>query len=499
MKNVFFRKSLSVSFLLLTIVFISGCGKNVDESEIPITTSSEEARADFIKGRDLTEKLRQQESLQHFESAIAKDKDFAMAYYYHALANPTTKGFFEDLEKTTALTDKVSEGEKLLILALKAGADGNQAKQEEHLKKLVELYPNDERAHAQLGTFYFGQQKYQLSVDHLKKATEIAPEYSATYNMLGYSYRNLGNYSEAEKAFQKYIELIPDDPNPYDSYAELLLKEGKYEASIEQYKKALNIKPDFIGSHLGIATNLTFQKKYDEARKQCDAFFKMAKDDGEKRAALFTKAVAYVDEGNTDMALEEFQKQYEIAETINDAGAMAGDLNTMGNILFDAGRYADAEEKYDKALELTLNSNLPAEVKENTKRLDIYNQGKILLANEKIADAKTKAKEFTEKAATAKNTFQIWLSHELNGMIALEEKDYNKAREEFMQANQQNPYTHYRIALTYANTGNKDEAKKHFEMSKNFNALTNLNQAFVRNKAEKMLATDFPETESSPN
>jgi len=499
MKNIFFQKSLFISFLLISLVLISGCSKNADETKIPITTSSEEARADFIKGRDLFDKLRQQESLQHFESAIAKDQNFAMAYYYHAIANPTTKGFFEDLEKMTALTDKVSEGERLIILSLKAGSDGNQAKQEEHLKKLVELFPNDERAHELMGQFYFGQQKYQLAVDHLKKASEIAPDYSSSYNMMGYSYRNLGNYGDAEKSFLKYIELIPDDPNPYDSYAELLMKEGKYEASIEQYNKALNQNPNFIGSHIGIATNYTFLKKYDEARKQCDALFGMARDDGEKRTALFTKTVAYVNEGNTEMALQEMQKQYELAEKINDAGAMAGDLNTMGNILFDAGRYVDAKEKFDKALEMTLNSNLPAEVKENSKRLDLYNQGKILLANEKIADAKTKAKEFTEKAATAKNTFQIWLSHELNGMIALEEKDYNKAREEFMQANQQNPYTHYRIALTYVGTGNKEEAKKYFEMSKNFNALTNLNQAFVRNKAEKMLATDLPESDSSPN
>ncbi|RPI71009.1 MAG: tetratricopeptide repeat protein [Ignavibacteriales bacterium] len=487
MKNIFV-KSFFVSVLLLCFILISGCAKNTDESKIPVTTASEEARADFVKGRDLSEKLRQQESLQHFENAVAKDKDFAMAYYYHALANPTGKGFFEDLEKLTSLTGKVSEGEKLIILSLKAGVDGNQAKQEEHLNKLVDLYPNDERAHTLLGNFYFGQQKYQQAVDHLKKASEIAPDYSATYNMLGYSYRNLENFDEAEKAFKKYIELIPDDPNPYDSYAEMLLKQGRYDESIEQYKKALNINPNFISSHLGIATNYTFMKKHDEARSQCDALFASARDDGEKRAALFTKTVSYVDEGNIDMAIQEMQKQYEIAESINDAGNMTGDLNAMGNILFDAGRYDEAKEKYDQALLTTLNSDLPEEVKENSKRLDIYNQSRILLMNGKLADSKAKAGEFSERAASAKNTFQIWLSHELNGMIALEEKDFTKAREEFMQSNLQNPYNHYRIALTYSAEGNKEEANKYLESSKNFNALTSLNQAFVRNKAEIMLA-----------
>jgi tetratricopeptide (TPR) repeat protein len=486
MKKFFFLRFLFVSILILTIYFIPGCSKSEDQSKIPITTSSEEAKADFLKGRDLFDKLRQQESLQYFESAIAKDKDFALAYFYHANANPTTKGFFEDIGKMTALTDKVSEGEKLLILSLKAGADGNQAKQEEYLKKLVDTYPKDELAHNQLGTFYFGQQKYQLAVDHLQKSSEIAPEYSSTYNMLGYAYRNIGNFTEAEKSFKKYIELIPNDPNPYDSYAELLLKEGKYEASIEQYKKALSISPGFIGSHLGLATNYTYQKKYDEAIKQCDLLFGMAKDDGEKRTALFTKTVSYVDQGKIDMALKEMQKQYDIAAAIDDAGAMAQDLTAMGNILFDDGQYDKAKEKFDQAMTITLNSNLPEEIKENTRRLDFYNQARFLLMKGKLAESKAKAKEFSEKSTAANNTFQIWLAHELNGMIAMKEKNYNNAREEFLQANLQNPYTHYRIGLTYSLAGNKEEAKKHFEASKNFNTLPNLNQSFVRNKKEML-------------
>ena len=49
-----------------------------------------------------------------------------MAYYYHSLANPTTKGFFEDLNNAVANIGYVSEGEKLIILAFKAGVNGDQ-------------------------------------------------------------------------------------------------------------------------------------------------------------------------------------------------------------------------------------------------------------------------------------------------------------------------------------------------------------------------------------
>ena len=125
-----------------------------------------------------------------------------------------------------SLADKASNGERLLILATEAGANNNPAKQKEYLDQLVAAYPNDERAHFNLGGYYFGQQDYPQAIEHYRKATEIDPSYSTAYNLLGYAYRQSGDYANAEKAFQKYIELIPKDPNPYDSYAELLLEDG---------------------------------------------------------------------------------------------------------------------------------------------------------------------------------------------------------------------------------------------------------------------------------
>ena len=489
MHRLFYKTGLLFLVILFVSVMFSGCSSNKEEGKIEVTTMSSEAKTDFLKGRDLFEKLRGRESLQYFDNAIDQDKDFAMAYYYHSLSNPTTKGFFEDLDKAMANLDKASEGEKLIIQALKAGVDGDQKAQEDHLKKLVELYPDDERAQSQLGQFYFGQQKYDLAVEHLKKSTEINPGYSSSYNMLGYSYRNLENYNEAEAAFKKYIELIPDDPNPYDSYAELLLKLGRYEESITQYKKALEINPGFFNSIMGISNDLIFLKKYDEARENCDNGYEIAKNDGERRFALFTKALTYVNEGNTEGALGELQKEYNIAKNINDAGNMTADLNTMGNILFEAGKYDEAKAKFEEAMTTTESSNLSAEVKENTRRLYNYNMGRVALKTGKIDDAKKLAAEFSKQAGDANNTFQIWLSHSLNGMIAMQEEKYKDAISEFEKANQQNPQTFYYLAVAYSKDGNVAEAKKYAEKSANFNALLSLPQSFVSRKAKDLVAS----------
>src|SRR6185369_2286689 len=206
--------------------------------KIPVTTTSEEARKEFLQGRDLSEKLLTQDSIQHFDKAISLDPNFALAHLNRAQVSPTGKEFFDHLKMAVSLADKASNGERLLILATEAGANGNAAKQREYLDQLVAAYPNDERAHVTLAGYYFGQQDFPQAIEHYKKATELAPTYSNAFNLLGYAYRQNGDNANAEQAFKKYIELIPNDPNPYDSYAELLLKMGRFDESIAQYQKA---------------------------------------------------------------------------------------------------------------------------------------------------------------------------------------------------------------------------------------------------------------------
>ena len=132
MKNFFYSSLPLFAAAILTFFLITGCGQKEDIDKIPVTTVSDDGKTDFLTGRDLFEKLEQRESLTYFENAISKDNEFAMAYYYHALSNPTNKGFFADLKNALAFKDKASQGEKLIILALKAGVDGNQQMQEEY-------------------------------------------------------------------------------------------------------------------------------------------------------------------------------------------------------------------------------------------------------------------------------------------------------------------------------------------------------------------------------
>ena len=456
--------------------------------KIPVTTSSEEAKKEFLQARDMVERLLAQDSIQHFDKAISLDPNFALAELGRANASQSAKEFFEHLKKAVSLSGKASEGEKLLILANEAGANGDVARQKELLDKLVAAHPNDERAQFNLGGYYFGQQDFTQAIQHYKKATELNPKYSTAYNLLGYAYRQNGDYANAEQAFKKYIELIPNDPNPYDSYAELLLKMGKFEDSITQYRKALAIDPNFIASHVGISADLTYLGKPDEAAAELQKITDRARSDGERRTALAGMMTVAVDGGKMEKALEELDKQYALGEKINDVAAMTGDLQTRGTILLEMGKYAEAKEQFERLLKLTEGSGLSQEIKDNTKRFHHYNLATVALGMKDYATAKAEAEEFRKGAEASKNPAQVKQAHQLAGMIALAEKDYDKAIAELQQANQQNPQNLYRLCQAYQGKGDTAKAKESCTKAAGFNSLPLLNYALIRAKAQKMAA-----------
>ena len=295
------------------------------------------------------------------------------------------------------------------------------------------------------------------------------------------------NYDAAEKAFQKYIELIPNDPNPYDSYAELLMKEGKYDQSIENYQKALTYNPHFVSSMLGIAADEMYKGNYDSSRAEIQKLYESARNNGEKRAANFAMAVTYIDEGNLDMALNEIQKNFDIADMGNDFANMSGDLVNKGTILLAMGKSKDALDNFQQAVDVFDKSASPQQLKDNVKLGLLYNEAQVAIQKKDFKTATAKAEDFMNGVKAINNANQIKLAHQLNGMIALAQKKADDCLTELGQANQQNPYNIYRMALAYQMKGDKDKAKEYCEKVINFNPLPNLNTAFALNKAKKMM------------
>lgn len=452
--------------------------------EVPITTSSQEALNHFKEGRDLADRLRNEEAVPHFEKAIAADPNFAMAYYELATASSSNQAFLDNLGKATALADKVSEGERWMIMQLQGASVGDVTKQDEAVHQLIMKYPNDPRARQIAGNFYSGQRNYSTAIDHLKKATEIDPTFHPAYNSLGYAYSNSGNYAQAEKAFKRYTELLPNEPNPHDSYAELLMKEGKFDESIKAYEKALSVNPKFFISYVGQGTNYVLKGKPEEGRKKFQKMYDMAPNDGIRLQALFATQLSYVDEGKWDKAIAENNKSLAIVQKNNDAPGIAEAMARQGDYLLEAGKLSEARDSYTKSRDAIVNSALSEEFKSNARQAHLISEVETAVRMKDFAAAKTHADAYMKTADANHHPIQMQTAHQLAGVIALSEKQYDAALTELKKANDRNPRNIYRMGEAYAGLGDREKAKEMWTRAANFNEI-NYSLAFVRAKARQ--------------
>lgn len=449
-------------------------------AKIPITTSSEEARAAFLKGRDLFEKLRVADSRTEFERAVELDPSFGLALQSLANTQPTARQFNETLARAVAVADKVSPGERLLILASDAAGHGDNAEQIRLLKELAEQYPDDERAQTQYGNAFFATQEWSKAIVALEAATKIDPSYSQPYNQLGYSYKFLGKYDRAEAAFKKYVALIPDDPNPYDSYAELLLKMGRYQESITNYQKALALDANFPSAHYGIATDYDLLHQPAKARVELETALSLAKDDGQRRGAMFALTVTFAHAGDLAAARQEIDKQYDLSVTTRDTLNMIGDRVLLGTLALETGDVAGADQAFTAAREMVEGTaSIPDMNRANQRRFQKFLQGRLALAKNDMSGARRWSEEFAAEANASGSAGQKRLVHELAGQVALAQKDYAKAIAELEQSNLLDPYNLYRLSLAHSGAGHAAKAREYAEKARKDNTLTSLNYAFV--------------------
>ena len=454
--------------------------------QVPVTTSSDEARTHYERGRVLADQLRAHDARQELEQAVAKDPGFALAHYDLALNAGSPKEFVAQLGQAVTLSSKASEGERLMILTLQAGTNGDSKKSLEYSQQLVDKYPRDPRAQTLLGLAYSGRQEFGKAVSQLAKATALDSTYAPAWNLLGYAYMPQGKYTDAEAAFKKYIALVPNDPNPYDSYAELLMRTGRFDESIAQYRKALSVDPHFSNSYIGIASNLMFQGKPDAAAAQAQKLYDAARDDADRRAATLSRVVTYVDQGNTAQAIAALEKLYAFDAGIGDTTAMSFDADQMGTVLLGAMRPDEAGKRYRQSLALIEGSGLSAELKQNARLADHYNLARVAIAKGDTATANAEARQYVTGAEATHDVGRIRTGHELTGLVALHAKQFDKAADELGQADQQDPYVLYTIATAYQGKGDAAKASEFAKQAADMNTLPTIRYALVRTKATKL-------------
>ena len=474
MKTLRFTGDPCLMLLCFAAFAVTACGQReqaapeaVDEGaamemamsdKVPVTTSSDEARAYYEEGLALADNLHAVEANQKFAQAVQADPGFAMGYLRLAQTSQSAAAFFKAVGQAEANMANASDGEQLYIRALIAAAENDQAAQQEALGKLLSMYPKDERTHMALANYQNGQQNFAEAAKHYGHATSINPEFATAWNSLGYARRSAGDLDGAKEAFQRYIELIPDEANPYDSYAELLMEMGEYDESIANYRKALKIDPHFQSAYAGISINESLKGNAEAAQAATEEMMAAARTDGEKRAALFQSAAAHLFAGYSDQAMDVAEELYAMAKEQGNLAAMGGIAEYMGDIMAVSGDGAGALEYYDLALKNLQESSINDANKEQAKRTHMFKSAIAAIVDDDIETATARAAEYTAAAEANGTAFEKRRIHELAGYIAGSNGDNKTSAAELAQANQLDPIVLYWQAVANREIGNTDKA-----------------------------------------
>ena len=233
------KRLLILTALLCTASFVQA-------QRMPVTTSSDAARAAYVQGVAALTNADFASGRVHFDAALAADPGFAMAHMYRAVA--AADGRTEHLQQATTLGAGASEAERQQIAAYAADQSGDLDREVQILTALAGRYPNDPMPMFIVANVETGRGNAAAAIAAARSALTADPAFAPAYNTLGYAEMAAGNTAGAEQAFRDYIRAAPDEPNPYDSMGEFLMMQGRFDESEAQYRMALTKDPDFTNA-----------------------------------------------------------------------------------------------------------------------------------------------------------------------------------------------------------------------------------------------------------
>jgi tetratricopeptide (TPR) repeat protein len=266
---------------------------------------------------------------------------------------------------------------------------------------------------------------------------------------------------------------------------------GRHQEAIEHYKKALELSPKFTMSQRKIGTNLLFMGSHDEARAAYREAMNMETSPTDKITDMLHIARSYLYEGKPTESLAESEKALKMASEASLPERAAGIHSQRCDIYIEMGDLAKAEQSLAECKKVVMGSELSPAIKENFAKGALFDEALIAAKRKDFTKAMAKADEYKAKIEAGKDPKEMENHHELVGRIAFEKGDYAKVIEHLKQANQENSYTLYLLAVAESKAGDKAKAAELFKKVADWNE-DSMNYAFVRSKAMMAVKKETP-------
>ncbi len=231
-------------------------------------TDNIEAYTEYLKGRLFWNKRTvdgMEKAIEHFEQAIARDPDYALAHAgladcYLVLYSYSDYSNKEDIPRAKAAATKalqidpaLAEAHTSLAYVLYMERDDPGAERE--YEQAIQLDPNYATSHHRYAVFLMSTGRSDEALKMIKRAQELDPLSLIINTALGDFYRLNRRYDEAVEQLQKTLEMDPTFIHARGYLGMAYLKKGMYEDAVKEIEKAAvlsgNLVPPVVVSFRG--------------------------------------------------------------------------------------------------------------------------------------------------------------------------------------------------------------------------------------------------------
>jgi len=455
-----------------------------NDGGIPLSASSKTAMSQYKKARKLADKGDFIEANQAARQLTEDNPDFVGGWIMLGNTSLSGEQFVKASKKAKALSAKGTEAEQLWV-DINMTFVTNDAQERLRLgQKLVDAYPDAPRAWLVYSGLLTGQNKHDEARASAAKVIKLAPDQAIGYNTLGFSYlyNSPKNFAKAEKNFKHAIKLEPGEDNNWVNVGDVHRAMGDLEVARSDYSGALEIDASNAVAAVKRAHVNSFFGNFDEARADYNMGVAAGQEGNQSTLAAY-RAFVNLHAGDHEAAVEELKGELDRIDTLEmpadqKIGARSFLLTNIADICFNYDMLDEAASAVDQLAASLAESGTNSGDEDFARQQNAtatFWSGKLAARQGDYAAAKAQAEEFAWLLVDDDNPRRLERYHELLGLIALKQQDYEGAIAHYRQANLSTSpgpgdvKNIYMLARALQGAGQTDEASELLQQVANWN------------------------------
>ncbi|MBN1900879.1 tetratricopeptide repeat protein [Candidatus Sumerlaeota bacterium] len=269
------------------------------------------------------------QAMDHFIDILAKNPDDADSHFNLAMEWAKKKDY-QNAERHFLEVLRINpfHVEALYNLGFISTERGDPEKAEEFYSKALELDPDYANAHNNLGALYARMGMFPKAIHHFSEVLRIKPEDAEIRYNLGLAFSGNGQPEKAVSHFEKLIQSSPHHSRAHYQLGLNLEGMGKIQEAQDHYRKALALNPDWAEVKNQLAWALSVSP--DSQTRNPEESLRLAlqacqRTDFKIPSYLDTLAAAYASSGRFSEAVDTAQKALDLALAL-DQVSLAGDI-----------------------------------------------------------------------------------------------------------------------------------------------------------------------------